>query len=315
MVKEACEVEDAMNTANSNSLYICTPDLESRRKALVEFVIGEEVDSPALDIIAGFCFFDEDVKIYVFECPNGPGFQLLQDVVARQLAQNKMSTPGQSLHWTFWPCHKRVWKPISAGMVYVKLKESLLVSGKIPKNYIFTKIGANSFECMTFLMNLSTSRNHVPLHLYCKVPTITAIFEFVQAFGEITDFLDSVVPFEQETKDEGIIKECLLIGKEKKSTGSISSRVDHKNAAFAKWITAREGIHMDFIAAYTAKYPLSSTPRIRERFGKPVYNYSIQKLSTTSIQLEALRSRMKQNTSYFYSKPFDLSLAPIQLQD
>ncbi|KAI8831574.1 hypothetical protein BC829DRAFT_103466 [Chytridium lagenaria] len=270
MVKESELVENIINTSNSESLYICTDDVNARRQALLSLTLGEELDSPLLDVISGFCFYDKAYRIYTFECANGPAFKRLHEA---------FSSFANGTHWEYWPCHKRIWQPASAGIVYVHLKESLFSSAKIPRNYIQGNI-AGSYDCLTFLFNLAAMRNHMPIYLNCKVPSITDIFEFVHAFGEFVDFTESLGSDEEEGG-------CSFEDIAKQPSGyvpwkPVMSKIDDKNPEFKKSLEQRKRVHMDFIAIYNKNYPQTGIPRLRERFGKKVHNYSIQKLSTAS---------------------------------
>ncbi|KAJ3106823.1 hypothetical protein HDU97_005535 [Phlyctochytrium planicorne] len=297
----ASAIEDIICSNNSETLYIFGEDTETKRKALKNYPLGEEIESPYLDIIGGFCFFDDDLRIFVFECPRGNGFDRLAGIVESFL--RSVSDP-QLYSWVYWPCHQRIWKSISATTVHIRLLEPLSVSSKLSKNYIHTKIGNKTFDCLTFLTNTAFIRTPAIASARFRVPSISSITEFVQFFGQVVDFED-ILSSESEESISDI---------EKDFRSSMKCRIDHTNKSFDQWVKSRKALKHNFINLYKEKYCYESLPRLRDRFGPPVFNYSIQKLSSAALKLEEMRSRMEKETNYYYSKEFDLPLAPISNQ-
>ncbi|KAJ3194190.1 hypothetical protein HK101_003310 [Irineochytrium annulatum] len=307
-------IEEEVETMNAAALYVCVEDKKLRRAALMDIHLQpEELGFSELDVVTGFALFDSSVRIFLLEGLHGRGIQRIKDVIA-----GNPEAAHAILHTSTKRTYKeRRWNPLSLGLLHVRMTSDIADMVHLARHYVIENIPRNCFECLMFLSKCVDTNEEFADILIEDFPTLAQMSSMLSTFGEVVAY-ESISYVESPELLELAELERQAEAAQKAAAATDNKqrkRIDDRNRAFEVWMKKQSHLHKDFLQEYQEKYPYLGKPRARDYQERPVFNYSIQEMSSISEQLAQTRANMKKNKSYLYSTLYDLSLPPVDLYE
>ncbi|KAJ3410938.1 hypothetical protein HDV05_002993 [Chytridiales sp. JEL 0842] len=267
----------------------------------------EEMLDTKLDIITGYEVIDDDIRFFFLEGLINKGLLALVNQLSKSLPCPEMLYFDPD---TSYP--ERCWKTCKQKIVHILLQPSVDDVIHSVKTYIWQNIPPECYEALMIIQKLRQLDLFYRKSHYSFYPSNAMIESLLATFGSQITFEEASPTF-FETSSESEQTPCNL--SRPGSHGMQKPRrklVDDRNLAFETWLKNSKDREYDVIRSYQQKFQAKAPPRVRDYQEDPVFNYSIQKLSSTELQVASLRQKLKKG-EYLYSDQFNLSLPPLPL--
>ncbi|KAL2915720.1 hypothetical protein HK105_204666 [Polyrhizophydium stewartii] len=310
-------VHETVTRCNAEALRIPAGPIEPNLVLRTYQLTEDQRRSTSLDILVGYDVFDGESRVIFIE-------GLVEGAIKALLASLE-SIPDQTMHRVYHSpmitFNKPTYSRLSPVIMHVMLEPDLAVVLANKSTYIRGKLPRDAFDTLNLIHQMIDLESLSVQAKMTAFPTQRMILGLLGTFGRMVQFEESI-PVGGFSASIGLLDEQrrgqplnYAPGYHKKKD---KTQLDIDNRETIKRMMERHLREPNFVlinSLHESDYMPALPVRTHEQ---TVYNYSMQKFSTTQRQLQELRARMAEdkNTYYAYSRPFFSQMVePVNLEE